>query len=421
MTHDWQEATAVADPGWTPQFPAHTLRAHGQSMTAAFACDGQDRHDLSLSIGQAAATGIAGATLIAVDLMLHTSGRALGAGIGLLLVPLFAWLFAQWVDGPVLYYRRWGWLRRLPLNNVTAVGAAKPRSGNLTLLLTAPGSKRPVRVRVQSRGYVMSTAARAHLYGWLRAPHVQWTAQAAALLDDCRERSSATRRGRSPVVRVLALALPLAAVGVGAWLVYQRNQDLAIPGSPAYSTLTGPQGKPVPLGRPWGRPCQPVRFAVDEHVPDWVYSQIAQVVREARSDGIDVALENRQFFWNPSSLYYADGQSPASTVRVGIFAQDQTPPQLPNGQPEHVGFGWDTVVDPDGRHEDLAQVQGILWMQVLDADAPAVRRSIRQLIAVTQGILRTSRADSGIADGANIDRFTASDIAAMQRMSGCLD
>jgi hypothetical protein len=418
MTHD-RQSQETADGEWTPVFPAGTLRAQGQSSAAAFACDGHDRHDLSMPMRRAAAGGAAGATLIAVALLFHVYGRGLGAGIGLLLVPLCAWLFAQWVDGPVLYYRRWGRMRRLPLNRVTGVSAAKVRGGRLALLLSASGVSRPIRVSVRTRGYEMSTAARAHLHGWLSAPQVQWTVQAAALLDDEKQAALGTRGRRRPFARVLAGALLLAAVGAGAWTVYVHRQDLAIPGAPGYSTFTGPHGEPLAVGRPWGRACQPVRFAVEEHVPRWVYDQVAQVVSEARSDGIDVAVENRQFFWNPASLYYVGGQSPASTVRVGIFSSEQAPPQLPSGAPEHVAFDWDAVPDPDGHHEDLTQVQGMLWMRTLAGDAQAVRRSVRQLIAVTQGILRTSRQDSGIAQATSVDRFSVPDLAAMRRMSGC--
>jgi hypothetical protein len=39
---------------------------------------------------------------------------------------------------------------------------------------------------------------------------------------------------------------------------------------------------------------------------------------------------------------------------------------------------------------------------------PLVRRSIRQFIAMTQGILSTSRRDSGIARSSHIDAFTRS-------------
>jgi hypothetical protein len=195
--------------------------------------------------------------------------------------------------------------------------------------------------------------------------------------------------------------------------------DLAIPGAPGYSTFTGPRGKPLAVGRPWGEPCQPIRFTVEEHVPDWVYAQVATVIAEARSDGIDVTVETRRFMWSPASLYYVKGQSPASTERVGIFARDELPPQLLNGKLEHINLGWDARLDRDGRHEDLTLAQGDLWMQVLDGHPKAVRRAIRQLVAMTQGIIRTSRQDSGIASGTNIDRFTPADIAAMKQMSGC--
>jgi hypothetical protein len=92
-----------------------------------------------------------------------------------------------------------------------------------------------------------------------------------------------------------------------------------------------------------------------------------------------------------------------------------------NGQPEHINLGWDTRLDPNGHNEDLTLAQADLWMQTLDGKPEQMRRSIRQLIAMTQGIIRTSRTDSAIADGSSFGHFTPADVAAMQRMSGCGD
>ena len=198
-----------------------------------------------------------------------------------------------------------------------------------------------------------------------------------------------------------------------------HSSPLSIPGAPGYSTFTGPLGKPLPVGRPWGKACQPVRFTVEEHVPQWVYVQIAATIAQARRDGIDVTVENRQFLWTPSSLFYVNGQSPASTVRIPIFANDGPPPLLSNGKPEHIELGWNAHPDPDGLHEDLISAQGILWMRTIDGNALSVRRSTRFLIALTQGVISASQQDSAIADGNTVDNFTQADIAAMKRMSGC--
>jgi hypothetical protein len=58
-------------------------------------------------------------------------------------------------------------------------------------------------------------------------------------------------------------------------------------------------------------------------------------------------------------------------------------------------------------------------MRTIAGDPQLVRRSIRQLIAMTQGVLSTSRHDTAIADGAKIDHLTRADVSAMKRMSGC--
>jgi hypothetical protein len=160
-------------------------------------------------------------------------------------------------------------------------------------------------------------------------------------------------------------------------------------------------------------------LVANSNVPGWIYSQIATVVSQARERGIDVTLETRQFYWVPSSLYYRDGQSAATSVQVAIFADDGAAPTLSNGQPEHIDLGWDAKVDSDGHNEDLTNVQGTLWTQELAGQPESVRRSIRQLIAMTQGIAATSHQVSGISDATTTDRFTSDDLAAMRRMSGC--
>jgi hypothetical protein len=165
--------------------------------------------------------------------------------------------------------------------------------------------------------------------------------------------------------------------------------------------------------------CQPVRFTVEAHVPGWIFGQAAAVVAEARQDGIDVTIETRSFMWNPASLYYAPGQTPNTTVRVPIFVKDGTPPRRHDGRREHINLGWDARLNDGGRHEALTHMQGILYTQSIGNDPQTARRSIRQLIAMTQGIIDADRSDSAIAQDTSIDRFSAADIAATKLMSGC--
>jgi hypothetical protein len=408
------------DSDWEPEFQAERLRKDGRHAASEVACDGADRHQLSMSMRTAGGAGIAGAVLIAVDVHFHVYGRGLGAGIGLLMLPLIAFLFARWVDGPVLYYRSWGRLHQLALTSVTAVSTGNRGAGRRTVLLSAPGLVKPFRLGFQSRGFAVSPAARDHLRCWMSAPHVQWTPEAEALLAGDRTllRSARRSRWRRPVW-LLVFVLSLVVGGVGVWLVHERSRAFAIPGTAGYETFSGPHGMPLPVGRPWGTPCQPIRFAVAPQVPNWAYDEIGGAVFEARSHGIDVTLESRSFAWSPRSLYYAHRQSPATTIQVDVFADDGTPPQLENGHPEHIEFGWNARLDPDGSHEDLTSVQGTLWMRTIGHDVPLLALAMRQLIAMTQGIFSTSHADSAITDGTSFAHFTPADISAMKRMSGC--
>lgn len=192
----------------------------------------------------------------------------------------------------------------------------------------------------------------------------------------------------------------------------------AIPGAPGYSTASGPHGGVFPVGHPWGRRCQPIRFTVEASVPDWVYAQVSAVVTEARRDGIDVALENRAFLWSPRTVWFPPGQGPSDMPRVPVFADQQRPRPRSDGYPPHLNIGWDAARDTPG-HEHLTSLQGVLHLAVLQGDALGTRVAVRQLLAFTQGVYTSTRPSSGIADGSRLDRFDAADVAAMQRMSGC--
>jgi hypothetical protein len=363
---------------------------------------------------RAALSGLGGAALIVVNVLVGLADfRALGTGVGLVLAAVLSVLFARWIDGPILYYRTWGRLHSFSLQSVTAVGTPKPSKRNHTVSLAAPQLAKPLRISVRRGTY--PPAAYEHLRTWLTSPNVRWSSDAVALFN----RAAQPTRRRLRVL-ALAYALPLLFVGGGIVFLVAGRDSFAIPGAPGYTTFSGPHGYVLPFGRPWGQPCQPIRLVANSDVPGWIYSQIATVVSQAREDGIDVTLETRQFYWTPSSLYYRDGQSAATSVRVAIFADDGAAPTLSNGQPGHIERGWDAKIDSDGHNEDLTSVQGTLWLQELAGQPELVRRSIRQLIAMTQGIAATSHQVSGISDATTTDRFTSADLAAMLRMSGCV-
>ncbi|HEY3737896.1 MAG TPA: hypothetical protein VGL26_10680, partial [Jatrophihabitans sp.] len=400
----------ASDAGWTPVFPADKLSAERDSLARAVACNGRDRHRLTMPLPQAAGIGLTGLAIILLDVYFHVYTRSIGVGIGLMLASVLVALKARWVDGPVLYYLGWGQVHRLPLTSVTAVSAARPKGGTAWVLLSAPGLEKPLRVYLRNRGYVMPSAARDHLRAWLSAPHVQWMPEATALFEEHDKPSTLPARRRHRLLWVtLTVVLPLALLGSSFWLAYRRSSLTRIAGAPGYRTFTGPRGKPLPVGRPWGRACQRIRFAPESDVPTSTVTQIASVVGEARRDGLDVTLESRSL----------GSQSAADAEQVSITENTGEPPRLSNGQLEHIGFGWDAKLDPDGKHEDLTFAYGQLWAKTVEDDPLVLRRSVRQLIALTQGILSTSRSDSGIARNSSIDRFTEADIAAMDRMSGC--
>lgn len=190
-----------------------------------------------------------------------------------------------------------------------------------------------------------------------------------------------------------------------------------IQGEPGYFAIAGQQGQAVPFGRPWGAACQPIRFAVDSSVPGWVYSQIASVVAQARAEKIDVVLESRDGRWKHSALYYRGGQSAATTKQVKIVAGAGTPSTAKHQAAMRLTT--DTKLDANRHNDDLTSVTAAFDMQVVGSSTASVRRSIRQLIAWTQGISETTDPISGITQRSFTDRFTTSDLSAMLTMSGC--
>ena len=195
-----------------------------------------------------------------------------------------------------------------------------------------------------------------------------------------------------------------------------RLNPLAISGAPGYTTVTGPAGLPLAEGMPWGRRCQPILFQVDDTVPAQQVDLIQQAVERARALGIDVTFEDQNLGWSPSALY-PPGQTSSTMEVVQIAATTETPPLLrtatsststSRGAPtSHPTDG--TRCSPVWMRRSFAAVQG---------DPQATERSVRQLIAFSQGIgastppVRASRA-------AIADAYSSKDLAAMQRMSGC--
>jgi hypothetical protein len=206
---------------------------------------------------------------------------------------------------------------------------------------------------------------------------------------------------------------------VGHYVATALNRvDLAIPGSPGYATFAGPEGKPMPVGRPWGTSCEPVVLAVASSVPNSIYTVIGQVVDQARADGVDVGIQTRNDKWFPSSLYPSDLTN--SEVKfVNVVSTSSTPPELSDGQSEHITFGWDAQPDPDGSNEDMTYLQGVLYLQSLEGPSITASRSIRQLIAFSQGVGSSMAPGSGIATESSVNAFSPKDLAAMQTMSGC--
>jgi len=141
------------------------------------------------------------------------------------------------------------------------------------------------------------------------------------------------------IIETIGLAFAVAAIVLVAVLFGSGAFSApAVSGAPGYTTSRGDHGLPLAEGYPWGRPCQPIVFQVNQAMPSPQYGLIAQAVESARSDGIDVTIETQNLYWYPSSLY-PPGQTNVSVRVVPIFASTASPPTLAGGRMEHIGFG----------------------------------------------------------------------------------
>jgi len=394
------------------------------TWTTPFDCTGQDRHALSLPWSRAGAIAAGGAALTALSAWSHVYGRGFGAGIGLLLMPVLAALFSRRVDGATLYYRSWGVPHSLRLDRVTQVTAKTGPHQAIYLRLGSPDLPKPLSVTIRAAGWVAPPAARDHLLGWLDHPGVELSPQAAEVLHDGTLGGVGVHLPKR-LRRAWAAAwvlIPMVAVALLGWRVAEARQlrsELAIPSAPGYTTMTGPHGKPLAAGRPWGDACEPLRVVAEQEMPADVYAQLARVVGEARQIGLNVTLEDRAYRWAPATLRIPAGMDPGSVPAVVIGTTNAPAPTLSSGRPERIGEGWDARLDADGRHEDLTGAGGRLYLATLGGSPAAQRTALRELLALAEGVGRTTHRDSGIRFDSAADGFTAADVQALHVMSGC--
>lgn len=405
---------------WQPAFPGSERRPADakdpSTWPSPFVCTGHDRHELGVPLASTFGYFAGGVGLLALSLFTHTGGRTLGVAAGMLLVPLFVVLFRERLDGAVLEYRMWGVPRSLPLQQVISVRTARRAGPNTSIGLRAPG-RRPVRVVMRAGSYAAPQAVCDHLRGWLERPGVDITPAAAALLRGRALAPQPVKRrslARQGITFVFTVLLPVGAVGLNLWVNHEHDVRRRIPGAPGYVRYGGPHGKLLAVGRPWGLACQPVRFTVERSVPDWVYGEAVDVVNEARADGIDVTIETRSFTWDPTSLFYAPGRTPAGVPRVPIFADARSGGGV-------FDLGWDAVVDGDGKHEDVTGLQLVLHLGGRTGRTAEVRHAVRRLVGFAAGVSRSTKPKgrTAIAHDVGVDRFTRDDVAAIQLMSGC--
>lgn len=411
---------------WQPTFPAGIAGAENPAepgtYLTGFECNGHDSHLLSLPASRYGPAMLTGIGWLVIDCLVPSLHQSLGFAIGLVLAPLLIAMSSRRVEGPSLTYRNLGVRHQVSLLDVTAVDTVGQRPTSSTLVLRGPRLAGPVKLSVTWQGFVVSRDAREHLGGWLSRPDVLISRAAEGLLktgEPITPRRPLKPRYRA-IFTLLSLVGPLMTFGVGGFLLIPSDAPrLAIRGAPGYFTTTGPDGKPLAFGRPWGTSCEPVVFQVNNQVPASVFDQVNTVVSQARLDGLNITLENRTYFWQIDTVRLPSGQTPADVPVVPIFWNADSLNYLTNGEPEHIGFGWNARPDEDGTNEDLTSLQGILFARALNNNAFAERRAIRQLVAFAEGVASTTMKDSGIRDGSNVDGLSGPDVRAITTMSGC--
>lgn len=219
-------------------------------------------------------------------------------------------------------------------------------------------------------------------------------------------------------ISMLVIVAVVALIAIGTFS-NTFGQALGIAGAPGYTTVTGPAGLPLAEGSPWGHPCQPVVIQVDRSMPAAQYDLIRQAVYAAREAGVDVTIANPQLDWYPNQLY-PEGQSDSTVKFVPIFTTTSTPGLASDGHQGNINIGWDANASSDGQHEALTGVSGTLYLSAVQGNAQATEKSVRQLVAMTQGVGNSTAPQSAITWGNKQTAYSARDIAAMQKMSGCL-
>lgn len=235
------------------------------------------------------------------------------------------------------------------------------------------------------------------------------------------------RRGQSRRLVLLLVALGVVVVLAGVQAVrilgdrpvppVDGRDPRNVPALSVYMLSSGPHGKLLEVGQPWGFSCAPVLFRLGTGMPAGEVKQFESVVDAARRVGFNVAAVRGSAEPAAGSLV---GEAQLWRV-VPVAYSTKTPGPNELGKPQAMNTVWDSRVTFDGGYENLTSMRFTVFGRTTAGDALLQRKVARLAVARAFGVFGARSTSSGITQlmQAEADAFTGDDIAAIRAMSGC--
>lgn len=218
-------------------------------------------------------------------------------------------------------------------------------------------------------------------------------------------------------VVVLAVVAVLRVAGDRPGPLHDPRDPRYLPVLSDYLLGTGPHGRLIETGQPWGFPCAPVLFRFDPSVPHGTATQFAAVVAAARSQGLNVAAVTGDAVPAPGALV---GEQQLWRI-VPVVYSTAAAPLNDQGRPSAFVGEYQAQLTTDGRFENFTGNRIVVYGRTTGSDALVQRRMARLAVGRVEGVFGSRSEESGMTHGmrSTVDAFTPADLAAMHLMGGC--